>query len=640
MLQTIREKMVGWVIWAVLLLVGVPFAFVGVDSFFLGGGDPVVAKVGDQKIYQSQFDAAFENRYQQLQQLMGENFRPEMFDKARFQQAVLDDMVQESMLRQYSRESGYRAGDDMVFNYISTIPAFQKDGKFDNVTYQEMLSRQGNSPQKFENQLRSSLEIDQMRAAVTETAFVSGAEAALANRLQGQERWLSYVSFEPSKYRDKVNPTAEQLQAKYDADKAAYMAPERIKLAYVELSLAGLPKADAPGTDVLKVMYDAEKDARFTTAEERKARHILVNFGEDKDASQKKVEGLAASLKTGKDFAELAAASSDDSGSKGQGGDLGWIKRGQMPEKLEAPMFALKAGEISEPIETEFGWHIVRVDEIKAQQVRAFEDASVQQELVELYQTRESQKNFQEKQEKLEQLAFENPSSLEPVAKELGLTVQTTDWFTRAGGSGIAANNAVKTAAFSAEVAQDGENSKPISTGEASVVVIRKAEYEAPRQKTLDEVREQVQTALVEEMARARAGMDADEVLKAAQGGKALADAAAEKGAEVYAPGLLKRDAAGTDRGILEALFKLPRPAAGKASFGKTVLGNGNVVVIGLSAVQEPQDATADASALAQLRDLRAGTEFNTYRKAIEAEVAVKIINPPKTEEAAPQPAE
>lgn len=638
MLQNIRDKIVGWVIWVVLLLVGVPFAFWGVDSFFLGGGDPVVAKVGSQKIYQSQFRASYENRYQQLQQMMGENFRADMFDKGRFQKAVLDDMTQEAMMRQYTHDAGYRANDAALFEYLSTVPVFQKDGKFDSVAYQEALARQGMTPTKFESQLRNSMEIDQLRGAVTDTAFVTGPEAEQADRLQHQERWLSYVSFEAGKYRDKITLTPEQIKAKYESSKAAYMAPERVKLAYVELALDSVPKADAPKQDVLKVMYDAEKDSRYTTPEQRKARHILVNFGADKEAAKKKIEGIAAELKSGKDFSDLAKARSDDPGSKGAGGDLGWVRRGQMVKPFEDALFSMKAGELSGPVESQFGWHLIKLDELKPQQTRPFADAEVQHQLIELYQTREAQKHFQELQEKLEQSAFEQSASLDGVAKDLGLQVQTTDWFPRAGGSGIAANNAVKQAAFSPEIIKDNENSKPIPVGDNKVVVIRKAEYEAPRQRPLEEVTAEIQAALTDELSRAQAAADADLVLKTAQGGKAFADAAREKGAEPVSPGLVKRDNAGIDRAILDALFKLPRPRQGGASYGKAQLASGNVVVLALSAVQDPPAGGGDAArSRAQLRDLRAGAEFNGYRKAVEQKVKVRIVNPPQVEEA-PKP--
>ncbi len=639
MLQVIRDKLTGWVVWFVVGMIGVPLAFFGIDALRTGGGDPVVVKVGSQEIHESQFKAAYEQRYQQMQQLMGDRFRADQFDQARFREAVLNDMEQESLLRQFTHDAGYRATDAQVFDRLKEIPVFQKDGKFNTQTYTDALTRYGQTPTRFENQQREAIAGEQMREAVLETAFLTEAETAQAYKLAGQQRWLAYAIFDPAKYEGQVAVTDEQAKARYEEQKSKYMAPERVKLAYVELALENMPKATPPKDDALKVIYDAEKDARYSTPEERKARHILINFGADKSVAKKKIEALAEQLKGGADFSELAKKNSDDPGSKEAGGDLGWVRTGQMVEKFEKKLFSLKQGETSDPVETEFGWHIIKLDEIKPAATKEFTNPEVHQQLVELYQTREAQRHFQELQEKLETLAFENPTSLEVPAHELGLTIQTADWITRAGGQGITANDAVKQAAFSNEVIKDGDNSKPIPVGDNKVVVIRKAEYEAPRQRAYEEVAETVKTDLKTEQARAKAQADAAEVLKAVQGGTALADALKAKGVEMQSPGLVKRDATTVDHAILQALFKLPRPAQGKPQVGQAKLANGSTAVIALTAVQDPEaPAKADADKLRQQqREALAGEEFGGYRKEIEKVVKIKVIKLPEAE-APPKP--
>jgi peptidyl-prolyl cis-trans isomerase D len=632
MLQQIRDRTSGIVAGFIVAIIVVPFAFWGVEQFNSKGGDPVVAKVGDQKIHQSQFRASYEQRYRQMQALMGENFRADTFDQKRFRASVLHDMTQETMLKQYTQKQGYRADDAALFEYISSIPAFQREGKFDTAAYTEMLARQGTTPTRFENQLREAIEIDQMREAITDTAFVTDVEAKQAYALANQERDASYALFDPAKYLDQASATDEQVKARYERDKSKYMAPERLKLAYVELSLEALAKAQPPSPEVLKTIYDAEKASRFTTQEERKARHILISFGPDKAASKKKAEDLLAKIKAGGDFAELAKANSDDTGSKTAGGDLGWVRRGQMVEKFEKALYGMKAGEVSDPVETEFGWHLIRLDEVKPSMIQPFEDAEVQKALIELYQNREQSKHFQELTEKLEQLAFENPASLEPVAKALDLKVQTTDWFTRAGGAGILANEAVKTAAFSPEILSDGDNSKPIPSGENTVVVIRKSEYEPPRQRPLDEVAAQVRDDLRNEAARTKAKADAAEVLAAVKSGKPLAEAVQGKSAEVKTAAAVRRDNKTEDHELVTALFKLPRPAAGAVSTVQAPLGDGPIAVIALTAVRDPEwppKAEADGTRLRQqIRDAAAGAEFNGYRTAIAGKVKVEMLAP------------
>lgn len=639
MLQAIRDKSTGWIVWFIIGLIVIPFAFWGIESFRTGGGDPVIAKVGDQDITQSQYRVNYEQRYQQFQMMMGERFRADQFDQNRFRQAVLDDMTQESMLRQFVHHAGYRASDAALFTYLNKIPAFQQDGKFSKEAYLAALSRQGMKPERFESQLRDSLEMEQMREAVLQTAFVTPADAALAYRLANEERALSYAVFDYNQYVAQIMPSEAAIKSRYETDKAKYMAPERIKLAYVELNSDSLSKATPPPADVLQVIYNAEKEGRFTTAEERRARHILVSFGTDKAAAKAKIEKLAGQIKHGGNFAEIAKTDSDDTGSKPQGGELGWVKHGQMVEKFEKALYSLKQGEISEPVETEFGWHLIQAEELKPAKVRAFAEPAVQAELSELYISREREKRFQEQTEKIEQLAFENPASLDAIVKALGVTVQTTDWFTRAGGvNGLTANDAIKQAAFSKEVALDGDNSKPITIAPGKVVVIRKAEYEAPRQKPLAEVTEAIRVDLKNDVAKTKAQTDAQQMSAAIRAGQSAAQLAVTHGVTLKSAGYLKRDNTTEERGIVDTLFRMPRPKAGDTTAQEIRLANGNVAVVVLSGVKEAAaGAPLDAAQQQRQRDALAGAEFGAYRKAIEKSIKIKIVNPPAAE-AAPTP--
>lgn len=631
MLQTIRDRTSGLIAGFVVAIIVVPLAFWGIESFVGGGGDPVVAKVGSQKIHDSQFRRAYEERYQQYLQLMGDSFRADQFDQAGFRQTVLDDMTQESLLRQYAQDVGYRSGDAALFAAITSIPAFQVNGAFDRDTYKAVLSRQGLSPERFEAQLRQSLEIDQMRGAVVDTAFMTPVEVRQLIQLATQERELSVAILSLAKYQQAA-VSDEDARRRYEETKSEYMAPERVKLAYVELSAETLPEAPAPDADVLKVLYDAEKDGRFTTPEQRKARHILISFGPDKAASLKKAEALAAQIKGGADFAALAMAQSDDKGSKASGGDLGLLRRGQMPDAFEKALWSQKAGEVSAPVETDFGWHLIRVDEIKTAVAKPFDDEDVQSELVDLYRAREHQKHFQDLAEKIEQLAFENPTSLDAVAGEIKQSVQFTDWFTRDGGTGIAANDAVKTAAFSAEVIKDGENSKPIVLGDSRVVVVRKAEYEAPRQRTFDEVAETIRAQLRDEQALSRAQDDAKALLAAARGGTPFAEAAAARGAELRELGKLRREDRIADPALLSELFKLPKPKEGAATYGQTRLGNGDVAVLAFTGVSVPSAETIGDTESSRFAQVAAGLEFQAYRGLIAEKIKIKLVNPPQAE--------
>ncbi|MBL6749255.1 MAG: SurA N-terminal domain-containing protein [Nevskia sp.] len=630
--------MTGPILWVVIATISLPFAFWGVQRFEGGGTDPVIARVGDAKITQSQFRNEYDGAYRQLAQQMGPAFDASKIDQAGMRDKVLQDMVDKLLLKQYARSAGYRIDDAGLREYLEAIPYFQDNGRFSADRYKSVLAGVlHTTPEQFEADRRDKLPVEQMREAVLASAFVTPAQTSASWRLERQQRVFSYVRFEQAKYLAAADVTDAQVKQRYDERKAGYFAPERIKLAYVELALEQMPKSAPPSDDVLRQIYDTRKASLFSSPEERHAAHILVAFGADKAAAQKKAQDLYAKLKAGADFAELARQNSDDPGSKAQGGDLGWVKRGTMVPKFEAALFAMdKPGSLGEPVETQFGWHIIKLIDVKAAQVKPFDDAAVHQQLVELWQQKDAVKNFQDQWGRLEQLAFENSASLDPAAKSLGLQIRTTDWITRKGGTDIASNPAVLAAAFSTEVQQDGDNSKPMALDPQHVVVVRKAAYEAPRQLALNEVSEQIRGDLKSEAAKARAKTEADALLKILQAGTGFESAVKGAAASAVSPGATARDNSALDAVLLGVLFRMPRPAAGKLGYAEAPLGNGDIAVIALSAVDDPVLQSADEAVIrknnVQLRDAMAGAEFAAFRRQIGKRIAVQVKAKPAAE--------
>lgn len=627
MLQNIRETMSGPVAWFIVGLITLPFAFWGVDQFATGGADPTVVKVGEDKITQTEFERAYQQRYQQLATLMGDSFRPELIDTERFSASVLEDLVDEALMRQFVRDAGYRVSDAQLFDFIRKVPAFQEDGRFSTDAYRRALAMQGLTPALWEQRVREALAIEQLRRGVLDSAVLSEQEALIVARLAAQQRHLALVRLPASRFTDEVTITEEDLAAWYAQHKSRFRAPERIRIAYVELDAEKLPPAEEPPEEVLRQIYEAERDTRFTTPEERLARHVLVRFGSDREAARERAEALRRQIvEQGKPFAEVAREHSEDPGSAKDGGSLGWVRRGQMVEAFERVLFALEPGEVSEPVETEFGWHIIKLEDVRPPQVRPFEDPAVRAELLARFREREAQQRFDELADRIEQIAFESPDSLEPVAKATGLPVQTTDWFGRDGGQGIAAEEAVREAAFSAPVLS-GENSRPIVLDPSRIVVLRKLEYEPERERSLEEVRVEVRAQLLRERAAQRAREAAQALLAEVESGKSLAEAAAAAGLEVETIGLVRRDVTKVDRAILDALFRLPRPQDGKPRFAMVELPDGGAAVIALTAVQTPPDADKEAATVGQRRrEAVAGAELEAYRGHIREQIEVELI--------------
>jgi len=641
MLQTIRDRVSGPITWAIIGLIAIPFAFVGIESFQGTGADPTVAKVGDQKITTSQLEAAYQQRLQRLQEMLGENFRSDMIEPTAFREGVLQEMVQETAMQQHANEAGYTASDAAILEAIRVIPAFQDQGQFSAERYREALARQGLTPSGFERQMREGLGMDQIRDGVLASAFVTPAESAAAWRLARQERVFSSISFKASDYTSQIAISDEDLAKHYSEKSSQYKAPERLKLQVVTLDLAKLPEAAVPEAAVLKALYDADSN-EFSTPEERRASHILVSFGADKAEALKKAQQLKSQLDAKADFAQLAREQSDDPGSKSEGGDLGWVRRGLMTPKFEDSLFSLTQGAVSEPVETEFGWHLIRLDEVKSAVTKPFEDAGVQSELLTRYRKRDVEKRFQELSEKMEQLAFENATSLDAVAQAIGSSVETTDWFTRGSGQGLTANPAVIQAAFSDEVLQDNENSKPLSVGPNQVAVIRKAQYEAARTLSLDEVREQIRIELTNARALEKARSEAQAMLKALEAGGDLIALAAERQLAASGGTAVRRDAESLPRPLLDAAFRLARPAAGKVTSGLAELGRGEIAVIALNEVRDATPETDDAGfrqQSIQLKDALAGAEFTSFRRDLEDQLGVDRKAVPAAEPAPAAPA-
>jgi peptidyl-prolyl cis-trans isomerase D len=631
MLQTIRDRLTGPVLWVVIGVIAVPFAFWGIQSARTGGTDPTVAEVGGVKITQAQFRRKYEDNYQNLVRYMGASFRPDMIDPQRLRKGTLDDMIQEILLREAANQQGYRASDAALLDRLRIEPAFQKDGAFSAEAYRQALAAHGLTPDGYEAQQRDGIVVEQLRDAVLDGAFVGDGSITVAYQLAHEKRSFATIRIDPSKYVNDIAVTDQQVHAQYDAHKDQYLSPERIKLAYVELALDKLPKATAPSADVLKAVYEAEKAARFSTPEERHAQHILIKFGADKEAALKKAESLADQLKKSADFASLAKENSDDAGSKTAGGDLGWVRRGMMPAPFDAALFNLKPGEISAPVESPYGWHVIRLVDVHPEVTKPFEDAGVQQQLLEIYQQRDAAQHFQDASEKLDQIAFENPSSLDAVTKALGLTVQTTDWLTRNSTDGIAKAPAVVETAFSNDVLNAGENSKPLSIGTNDLIVIRKADYEAPRQQPFEEVAARIRDRLKAEGANAKARTIADAIVADLKQGKSIDAAAKAWGLTVQTVADAEHTQKDTDPALLVEVFKLPRPAAGAVSVGRVDLAQNAVAVVAVTAVKnadlKPVSDPEMRNLIATLRDQQAGAEFEAYRSALQKHVGVKTYS-------------
>ncbi|MCK9539499.1 SurA N-terminal domain-containing protein [Dokdonella sp.] len=619
MLQLLRGKKSGFLVKVALVLITIGFSFFGIESYFVSNASTTVAKVGKNEITQDQFRDRFNEYRQRMQQLAGGSLEASFFERPEIKRQVLDQMINEQVLLAANDKLGITVPAEQVRKEILGVPAFQVDGHFDADQYRILLASQGMSPLMFENRVRQDLAVRALPEQVGTTAMVTPAEVDAYLRLQNQLRDFQYIRLDRPAPGD-AQITDEEIQAWYTSHQDDFMVPEQVALEYVELDADQLQVNLTPDDATLKERYEKEKQ-RFESPEERLASHILVKVGgkgspEDQKAALAKAEAIEAQLKEGKDFAELAKAESDDLGSKNQGGDLGWLEKGTTDEAFENALFALKKGEVSAPVLGADGYHIIELRDIRPGKTRSFEE--VKPELEHEYAQSERDRVFAEQAGRLTDLTYQDPSSLEPAAHELGIKVHKTALFSRQGGQGIAANPAVVKAAFSDSVLVQDNNSDPIELGPNHIVVVRIAEHKAATPIPLDQVRDKVRQQIVDSRIAQKAKDQAADLLAAAEQGESLQQIAAAHQAKVEMQQGIGREAASVDSALVSAVFAMPRPQEGKPALRTVDLGGDVYALVQLDKVIDGNPSGLDPKTREAAR--------NTLHDAFAAEASRALI--------------
>lgn len=616
MLQTLRDKTSGWIATVILGLLIVPFAFFGLEQYMVQGSNNTVAVIKappawwssapsfwpasvfwrHEEITVDEFRGSFEQVRQQQRSEQGESFDPRAFEQADNKRAVLEMLIDQRVQAMSAERAGIVVSDAMVRETIQAIPAFQIDGKFDAQRYQLALASRvpAQTPAQFDQAVRDSLQQSLVASAVARSSFVTPGELDRLVRLMGERRDVTVVVVPPPAV-DTAAVTDAEIQGWYDAHQADFRAPESVSLEYIELATATMPALPAPDEAVLRERY-AQESSRFAEQEQRLASHILIEVDESADAATQraaevKAADVAAKAKAvGADFAALAAENSDDTGSSASGGDLGWIARDTMPAPVEDALFAMQAGQVSDPVKSEFGWHVLQLREIKAGAQEPFEQARAALAAEQAEADRE--KAFNELSSVVVDAVLQNPGELAPAAEAAKLQVQTLGPITRDSAVGIAANPAVKRAAFSEVLIQDGTVSDPISVAPGHNVWIRVVEHRPEAARPLEQVRDQVVAAIRDDRERKAARERADALLVRLQDGQSLAElAAAESLPEPQVLTEVPRGAPLLAAGVNEALFAQQVPPDTKSVPGRHVLEDGAIVLFTVDKVT-PGDAS------------------------------------------------
>lgn len=635
MLLEIRERAQGWVAWAIVILISIPFALWGIQSYLGVGSEPAVAKVDGTDISERQLNQNLQRTRMEMRERLGDAYDPELFEGGALRERVLDQMIQTQVLLDASRQLGLRVADAVLRSAIAQEPAFQTEGRFDKAAYARVLQLQGLTPAVFEENLRLSLLQTQLERAVQETAFATQTEVDQSIRLIRQQRDIRFIKLPQSDFIPSEPASEAELQAFYDENAQRFRAPEQVKLSYLLLSTESLGADQTISETDLQALYE-ERAETLKTPERRELRHILFAVPADaQDAAAAQARDQAAAVRerilAGEDFATLATEFSDDPVSASQGGALGQIERGVLDPILDPILdqaaFSLAVGELSEPIRSRFGYHLLEVTAIEASQVPTF--AEVADDLRQELQSRSAEGIFYDYAERLATLAYEVPDSLVPAAEELGLSVQTSDWFDRNGGVGIFASPKVVSAAFSEEVLVGGNNSELIEPDpqRLEALVVRVDDHRPAAQRPFAEVRDDIVEQLNARKAAAAALNAAEDFVRRLEQGESLSEVAEDK-YPVETPGLIERQSGEVPAPVVRQAFMLPRPGADQPSVGTATSDEGDAYVVSVTAVQDGTIDDIGVQALAGearvLAQSLGRSDFSHFVKGLEAKAKIE----------------
>ncbi|MEM7207099.1 MAG: SurA N-terminal domain-containing protein [Pseudomonadota bacterium] len=631
MLLDLRDRVKGskWLGITIVVIIAIPFALVGIGSYLSGGGDHYAAKVNDEEISVRTYEQNYFAQRSQLQSMFGGQIPASFASGSFLREQALEASVTQALLSQHASEKGYAVGDQLVASSIINEPAFQVDGAFDKARYERQLQSQGLTAQQFEARLREDLAVNQMREGILLSTFQTTHERDAAIALRDQIRTFSLLTFAVDDIDYLPAPTESAVDEYFSNNASAFVNPEAVKLEYLELSIDDLAAQVEVDDELLLAAYENEK-SNYVNPEQRRASHILLTTSDDdndddREAKRQQLMDIRSQALNGVDFAELAEEFSDDPGSASQGGDLGAFPRGVMVPEFEEAAFSLNTDELSDVVESSFGFHLIKVTDVIEEQGQSFEEARFDVE--QAYRARESESLFFELSDALANEVYENSDSLDSAAAALGSEVKETDFLATTDRSDIFSHSAVRNAAFDVSLREEGLNSEVIEIGENHVVVIRVQEYREASPQTVDEVRDDIEAILVQQEREKKLDQLAAEAIEALNGGSDLVDVSDQLAASNAQSNVsANRQETAVDANILRTLFSMPKPT-GSATYESVNTVSGDKVVIALSAVDQPQGNNAvDADVEAERANI-GRNEYAAWLSAMRDRAEVIINN-------------
>jgi peptidyl-prolyl cis-trans isomerase D len=610
MLQTIHDKLKGWLAGVVLGAVGLVFVFWGINWTL--SAPTYAAKVNGIEISSNEVRQSYQ---QQLAQYERQANGPlDDAQRTEIKKHVLDEYVNAEALVTRADDLGYRVSDQELLAAMAQVPAFQVNGKFDQAHAVAVLKAQGRSVAEIEALFRRDVKLRQLDTALNSSSFVTPTELKQLRALTRQQRELAWLAIPAAKYAVEATPDEAAVKAYYDAHKSDYMTPETVNLRYVEISLAGLATQVQVDDVQLKAYFEEQKiktPERYAQPEQRRVRHILLQVADPKDdgAVKAKAEAILKRAQNGEDFSKLAKDLSQDPGSAQQGGDLGWSDRKVWVAPFADAAFSMKEGEIRGPVKTQFGYHILKLDGIQPATIKTFEQSK--SDLEAEYRRTEAERLFNAAQDQLADAALQNTTDIDVVARKAGLTVHDIPNFSRADGD-LGKSPAVREAAFSQDVL-DGRLSSIVEVEKGRGVVLRSTDHTLPQQKPLEAVRTEIVSAWKKQRGTELAAAAAADAVKRLEAGEAWDGVAKSLGLTPQPPKFVARAEPAVPIEIRREAFDEPKPTS-KPIYASLPLGSGDAAVLALSAVRE------DPSGDAKQQEMQLRREFAQSAASVEAQ--------------------
>ena len=621
MLQNIRDNSQGWIAKTIIGVIVALMALTGFDAIFQATSTSQdAAKVNGEEVTQVELSQAVDMQRRQLLQQLGKDFDSSLLDEKMLREAALKGLIDRKLLLQGAKEAKFSFSEAALDQVILMTPEFQEDGKFSPERFDQVIRQLGYGRLQFRDMLGQEMLIGQLRAGLAGSGFVTDEQVNAFARLEKQTRDFASLNIKADPAAVKLSD--DEIKAYYDEHAKEFMTPDQVVIDYIELKKSSFFDQVAVKDDELQALYQKEI---ANLAEQRRAAHILIEVNDkvSDEQAKAKIADIQQRLAKGESFEALAKEFSQDPGSAANGGDLGFAGQGVYDPVFETAVYALKQDQVSEPVRTTFGYHLIKLLGVEAPEVPSF--ASLKDKLTHDLKTQQVERRFVDATKQLEDSAFEASDLVQP-AQELKLTVHTSAPFGREGGEGIAANRAVIQAAFSTEVMDEGANSTAIELDPETVVVLRGKEHRKPEQLPLEAVASSIRAQLVKEHASAAAKTRAEEIIKELRDGKLPLNQPID-GQSWKVQEAVARGQEGIDPAVLQAVFRMPKPASkDKPTFGSVTLADGGVMVLRLNGVNDAVAPTEEEKAsYRRFLASRVGQQdFAAYRKQLENEAKVE----------------